>query len=52
MLCRWLMVAYTRDGSPYFTKERISFERDAFAFNAPVTPAEFLATFREYYGPP
>ena len=30
---------------------QISFERDTYTFNFPGPPAEFLATFRGYYGP-
>ena len=29
----------------------ISFQKDTYTFNSPVTPAELLATFRTYYGP-
>lgn len=32
-------------------KENISFERETFVFNADYTPTEFLANFRNYYGP-
>lgn len=32
-------------------KEKISFERDTFTFRAPYSPAEFVRTFRMYYGP-
>ncbi|SEJ59517.1 Methyltransferase domain-containing protein [Dyadobacter sp. SG02] len=32
-------------------KEDISFERETFTFQTPVSPAEFLETFRKYYGP-
>ena len=32
-------------------KENISFERDTFTFNAPFSPTEFVAQFRNYYGP-
>jgi hypothetical protein len=31
--------------------EQISFARDTYTFNAPVTPAAFVADFRNYYGP-
>jgi SAM-dependent methyltransferase len=31
--------------------ERIVFGKDTYTFNAPVTPAAFLADFRTYYGP-
>src|ERR1041385_2703623 len=30
---------------------KISFERDTFVFNFPGKPAEFVAAFRDYYGP-
>jgi hypothetical protein len=29
----------------------ISFERDTFVFDAPISPSEFLSSFRSYYGP-
>lgn len=32
-------------------KENISFDRDTFTFNAPYSPTEFVATFKNYYGP-
>ncbi|MCF0050466.1 class I SAM-dependent methyltransferase [Dyadobacter chenwenxiniae] len=32
-------------------KESISFERETFTFQAPFSPAVFLDTFREFYGP-
>ena len=32
-------------------KENISFKADTFTFRAPVSPADFLAKFRTYYGP-
>jgi len=32
-------------------KEDISMVKDTFNFNAPCTPAEFVARFRSYYGP-
>ncbi len=31
--------------------ENISFERDTFTFNAPYSPTEFVATFKNFYGP-
>ena len=31
--------------------DRISFERDTYTFNYAGSPSEFLAEFREYYGP-
>lgn len=33
------------------SKENISFSRDTFTFNAPYSPADFLETFKNYYGP-
>ena len=32
-------------------KEKISFARDRFTFNAAGAPSEFVAVFRQYYGP-
>jgi ubiquinone/menaquinone biosynthesis C-methylase UbiE len=32
-------------------KENISCVRDSFTFNAPYSPAEFVSTFKNYYGP-
>src|SRR5262249_22987566 len=32
-------------------KDKISFARDTYYFNSPGTPSEFVATFRDYYGP-
>ena len=31
--------------------DKISFARDTFVFNAPVSPSEYLALFKSYYGP-
>lgn len=31
--------------------EQISFGRNTFMFNAPVSPSEYVAAFRKYYGP-
>lgn len=39
---------FTAAGVP---EERISFERDTFTFEHPGSPAELVATFRDYYGP-
>jgi SAM-dependent methyltransferase len=39
---------FTAAGVP---EENISFERDTYSFDFPGTPTEFLAEFREYYGP-
>ena len=33
------------------SKENISFAKDTFTFNAPYSPAEFVNTFKNYYGP-
>ena len=32
-------------------KENISFSRETFTFDAPYSPAEFVNTFKNYYGP-
>ena len=32
-------------------RENIAFARETFTFNYPGTPVEFLALFRNYYGP-
>ncbi|MBD0365799.1 MAG: methyltransferase domain-containing protein [Flavisolibacter sp.] len=32
-------------------KENISFEKDTFTFSAPFAPSEFVARFKNYYGP-
>jgi SAM-dependent methyltransferase len=39
---------FTAAGVP---DEQIVFERDTYTFNYPGAPSEFLAEFREYYGP-
>jgi SAM-dependent methyltransferase len=39
---------FTAAGVP---ADRISFARDTFTFNLPITPAAFVAEFRDYYGP-
>ena len=39
---------FTAAGVP---KERISFARDTFTFATKASPAEYLADFRDYYGP-
>jgi len=33
------------------SKEKISFSKDAFTFNAPYSPAAFVHVFKNYYGP-
>ena len=40
-----------RFGKAGIPKERISFLKDTFTFNAPYSPSAFLDTFRKYYGP-
>jgi SAM-dependent methyltransferase len=40
-----------RFGSAGVPGDRISFVRDAYTFNFPGPPAEFVAAFRSYYGP-
>ncbi|OSZ77520.1 methyltransferase type 11 [Chitinophagaceae bacterium IBVUCB2] len=40
-----------RFGNAGIDKENISFTRDTFTFNAPYSPAEFVANFKNYYGP-
>src|SRR5262249_49146456 len=32
-------------------RDHISFERDSYCFDYPGTPADFMAVFRNYYGP-
>jgi SAM-dependent methyltransferase len=39
---------FTGAGVP---EEQVSFERDAYTFNFPGPPSEFLGVFRTYYGP-
>jgi ubiquinone/menaquinone biosynthesis C-methylase UbiE len=40
-----------RFGQAGIAKENISFVKDTFTFNAPYSPAEFVNTFKNYYGP-
>lgn len=40
-----------RFGKAGISKDKISFEKDTFTFNAPYSPANFLSTFKNYYGP-
>ena len=40
-----------RFGNAGIPKDRISFVRDTYTFNFPGTAAEFVDTFRSYYGP-
>jgi len=40
-----------RFGAAGVPKERITCERDTYTFNFPGTPKEFVAAFRQYYGP-
>ena len=32
-------------------KEKVSFLRDTYTFNSPVSPSEFFSSFKNYYGP-
>ncbi len=40
-----------RFGAAGVPAEKISFVKDTYTFNAPVTPAAYVAEFRSYYGP-
>ena len=40
-----------RFGAAGVPADRISFVKDTYTFNAPMTPAEYVADFRDYYGP-
>lgn len=40
-----------RFGAADVPADHVSFDRDTFVFNAPVSPPQFLAAFRQYYGP-
>lgn len=40
-----------RFGKAGIPEENISFIRDTYTFNAPYTPTEFVAIFKNYYGP-
>jgi SAM-dependent methyltransferase len=40
-----------RFGAAGVPNEKVSCERDTFVFNAPVPPTEFVAQFRDFYGP-
>jgi ubiquinone/menaquinone biosynthesis C-methylase UbiE len=40
-----------RFGQAGIAKERISFLRDTYTFNYPESPASFVGTFRQFYGP-
>ncbi|HEX2535384.1 MAG TPA: methyltransferase domain-containing protein [Chitinophagaceae bacterium] len=40
-----------RFGAAGIPPENISFSRDTFTFQAPYAPAEFVARFRDFYGP-
>ncbi len=40
-----------RFGKAGIPAENISFDKDTFTFNAPYTPTEFVAAFKNYYGP-
>lgn len=49
----WGVEAHVTDrfGKAGVPKENISFAKDTFIFNAPYSPAEFVKTFKNYYGP-
>jgi hypothetical protein len=40
-----------RFGGAGVAKEKVSFARDTYTFNFPGRPSEFVAAFRNYYGP-
>jgi ubiquinone/menaquinone biosynthesis C-methylase UbiE len=40
-----------RFGSAGIPKENITFVKDTFTFNAPYSPSDFVAMFKDYYGP-
>ena len=40
-----------RFGKAGIKKEKISFIKDSFTFNAPYSPTEFVQAFKTYYGP-
>jgi len=40
-----------RFGAAGIAADKVSFARDTFVFNFPGSPADFVATFRRYYGP-
>jgi SAM-dependent methyltransferase len=40
-----------RFGAAGIAKDKISFARDTYTFNFPLSPAETVAAFRRYYGP-
>jgi len=40
-----------RFGSAGIEKEKITFHRDTFTFNAPYSPEELVVAFRKFYGP-
>lgn len=40
-----------RFGSAGVAKEKISFTRETYDFNAPISPAQFVDQFKNYYGP-
>lgn len=42
---------FERFGSAGVLKAHISVARDTYTFNFPGTPSEFVAVFRNYYGP-
>jgi hypothetical protein len=40
-----------RFGAAGIASDKMSFARDTYVFNFPGTPVEFVAAFRQYYGP-
>jgi len=40
-----------RFGGAGVPEDRVSFQRDTYRFESPVPPSEFLALFKDYYGP-
>ena len=40
-----------RFGAAVISKEKISFSKETFTFEAPFSPSEFVSRFRQYYGP-
>ena len=40
-----------RFGSAGVPREKVSFVKDTYTFRIPRPPAEFVAAFRQYYGP-
>jgi hypothetical protein len=40
-----------RFGAAGIAADKVSFARDSFVFNSPGSPEDFVAVFRNYYGP-